>query len=147
MKPSSVLLHRPCPDGYVRVPEYRLADLQLVHVDSGLDDSLLSDLHASDIDAVHAGYTEWQRIRRPGAAQISVGWDWYLDRTTSTLLVAWSDVRSNVMCIDRRGCDLGMARTANGLIRRIQLLNWPEQVASAMLGSHFMMCARGSGLH
>ncbi|QCP53751.1 DUF4902 domain-containing protein [Trinickia violacea] len=147
MKPSPALLHSPSPDGYVRVPECVLADLQLVHVDSGIDESLLSDLRASDVDAVRAGYTEWQRMRRPGAAHISVGWDWYLDRTTGALLVAWDDVRSNIMCIDRRGLDLGMARTAKALICRLAQLNWPNEVANAVLVPRFNLRACGSGLH
>jgi hypothetical protein len=147
MKPSAALLHSPSPDGYVRVPEHVLADLQLVHVDSGIDESLLSDLRASDVDAVRAGYTEWQRMRRPGAAHISVGWDWYLDRTTGALLVAWDDIRSNIMCIDRRGLDVGMACTANALIRRLAQLNWPAEVANAVLVPRFNLRVCGSGLH
>lgn len=133
MKHTSVLLDGPSRDGYVRLPEQALAGLQLVHVDSGIDDGLLDELRADDIDAVSAGYTEWQRVYTPGCPHISVGWDWYLDRKSSALVIACSDVRSNIMCIDRRGTDLGMARTAQMLIRRLAELNWPNAVARVAL--------------
>jgi Domain of unknown function (DUF4902) len=128
MKPSSALLSSPSADGYVRFPERALGDLQLVHVDSGIDEALLADLRADDIDAVRAGYTEWQRMRRPGVAHVTVGWDWYLDGASGALLIAWGDVRSNIMCVDRSGFDIGMERTAQALVRRLAELNWPNAV-------------------
>jgi hypothetical protein len=133
MKLTSAVLHSPSPDGYVRLPERALAELQLVHVYSAIDEALLADLRACAIDAVHAGYTEWQRMRRPGVAYLSVGWDWYLDGASGALLIAWGDVRSNIMGVDRLGSDTGMARTAQALIRRLAQLNWPATVASAAL--------------
>jgi hypothetical protein len=133
MKLISAVLHSPSPDGYVRLPEHALAELELVHVSSAIDEALLADLRADAIDAVHAGYTEWQRTRRPGAAFLSVGWDWYLDGASGVLLIAWGDVRSNIMGVDRLGSDMGMARTAQALIRRLAQMNWPATVASAAL--------------
>lgn len=133
MRHTSALLDSPSRDGYVRLPEQALANLQLVHVDSGLDDTLIEELRAEDIDAASAGYTEWQRPPAPGGAHVSVGWDWYLDRTTGALIIAWGDVRSNVMCIDQHGLDIGMARTAQLFIRRLARLNWPNAVAHATL--------------
>jgi hypothetical protein len=133
MRPSSVSLDNASRDGYVRLPEQALGHLQLVHVDSGLDEGLLEELRAEDIDAVNAGYTEWQRMHAPGGAHVSVGWDWYLDRASGVLLIAWSDVRSNVMCVDQHGIDMGMTRTAQLLIRRLAGLNWPNTVARAMV--------------
>lgn len=120
-------------DGYVRLPEEALDHINLVHVDSGLDEMLLQELLADDIDAVTAGYTEWEQTPLPGRAHITLGWDWYLDRTSGALVVAWGDVRSNVMCIDAEGCDLGMARTARLLVRRVSLLNWPGIVAQTAM--------------
>lgn len=131
MRHPSALLHNPYADGYVRLPEQALAELQLVHVDSGLDEALLAELRADAIDAVSAGYTEWQRMRGPGGAHITVGWDWYLDGASGALLIARDDVRSNIMCVDAHGADLGMAGTAQALIRRLARLNWPHTVTRA----------------
>jgi Domain of unknown function (DUF4902) len=135
MRHSSALFDSPSRDGYVRLPEQALAHLQLVHVESGLDDDLLKELRADDIDAVRAGYTEWHRIHLPGTAYVSVGWDWYLDRASDALLIAWGDVRSNVMCFDWQGVDIGMARTAQLLMHRLALLDWPSTIARATLTS------------
>ncbi|WP_116141049.1 DUF4902 domain-containing protein [Trinickia diaoshuihuensis] len=120
-------------DGYVRLQECALAGLHFVHVDSALDDGLLAELRAEGVDASTAGYTEWQRPRAPGAVHVTLGWDWYVDRASGALLVAWSDIRSNVMCIDTNGVDMGMSHTAQALLRRVAGLNWPNAVAQAAL--------------
>ncbi|MEA3119178.1 MAG: hypothetical protein QOI13_2448 [Paraburkholderia sp.] len=133
MRPSFATFDTPSRDGYVRLPEQALGHLQLVHIDSGLDEGLLEELRAEDIDAVNAGYTEWQRTQRPGAAHVSVGWDWYLDRASGVLLIASNDVRSNVMCVDQHGIDMGMTHTAQLLLRRLAGLNWPNTVAHAIV--------------
>ena len=133
MKHTSVFFDSPSRDGYVRLPEQALAHLHLVHVDSGIDEGLLEALRADDIDAVSAGYTEWQRLHSAGGAYVSVGWDWYVDRTSSGLLIAWSDVRSNIMCVDPHGVDVGMARTVQLLLLRLASLNWPNTVVLAAL--------------
>jgi hypothetical protein len=133
---NSPLLHPLCgpsADGYVRVPLHALAELPLVHVSSGLDPSLLIELRTSSIDARIAGYTEWERALRAGAAHITIGWDWYIDSTTGAFIIAWGDVRSNVMGVDRAGADIGMQTTAAVLSRRLARLNWPTAVASAAL--------------
>ncbi|HEV3105764.1 MAG TPA: DUF4902 domain-containing protein [Trinickia sp.] len=131
MRYACPLPQNPAADGYVRLPERALGELQLEHVDSGLDEALLAELRADSVDAVSAGYTEWQRTRHPGAAYLSVGWDWYLDRASGALLVAWGDVRSNIMCIDPGGADIGMKATARALMRRLAQINWPNAVARA----------------
>jgi hypothetical protein len=132
MIPACAPLPRPSSDGYVRLPERALAALQLVHVDSGVDEGLLTELRASDVDAVHAGYTEWQRTSHAGVTSISVAWDWYLDRPSGALLVAWDDVRSNLMGVDPCGLDIGMVLTAKALLRRLARLNWCSAVAHAV---------------
>ena len=132
MKLTPLPLHTPSPDGYVRIPEHTLASLELVHVSSGLDDELQADLRADAVDVLHAGYTEWQGALHPGTARVSVGWDWYLDGASGALLIAGGDVRSNIMGVDCFGTDLGMARTAQALIRRLARLNWPCRVAAAI---------------
>ncbi|WP_323121209.1 DUF4902 domain-containing protein [Burkholderia alba] len=138
---NSPLLHRfcgPSADGYVRMPEHALAELALVHVSSGLDASLLVELRTCAVDARLAGYTEWERALRAGAAHITVGWDWYLDKATGAIVIAWGDVRSNVMGVDRYGADIGMEPTATALLRRLAQLNWPTAVAAAALGQSML---------
>jgi len=133
MRQTNTLLAGPSRDGYVRLPEQALDHLQLVHVDSGLDEGLLEELRADAVDAVSAGYTEWQRARAPGRAHVTVGWDWYVARASGALVIAWGDVRSNVRCVHTRGTDLGMPRTAQLLMRRLAQLNWPNAVARIAL--------------
>ncbi|ABC36022.1 DUF4902 domain-containing protein [Burkholderia thailandensis] len=133
---NSPLLHRfrgPSTDGYVRLPVHAFAELQLVHVSSGIDSGLLGELRASDIDARVAGYTEWERPSSTGAAHLTVGWDWYIDGATGAFVIAWGDVRSNLMGIDGNGLDIGMDPTSAALSRRLAQLNWPSAVATAML--------------
>jgi hypothetical protein len=112
---SPLLFHSPSSDGYVRVPEFMLARLTLVHVSSGIDEGLLADLRADAIDALDAGYTEWQGTLHPLTSQVTVGWDWYIEGTSGAFLIAWGDVRSNLMAVDGSGTDLGMVRTAQAL--------------------------------
>ena len=146
MRHPSTLLPNQHLDGYVRLPESALAELELIHVDSALDGGLLEELRAEGVDAISAGYTEWQRLRGSGSAHITLGWDWYVDRASGALLVAWGDVRSNVMCIDSRGLDLGMARTAQALLRRVAGLNWPNAVMQAALAPWGEPTVRGPTL-
>ena len=132
MRHPSTLLPIYHADGYVRLQERALADLQLVHIDSAPDGDLLEELRAEGIDASSAGYTEWQHARNLNIAHVTLGWDWYVDRVSGALLVAWGDIRSNVMCVDPRGVDLGMAYTASALLRRVAGLNWANAVAQAV---------------
>jgi hypothetical protein len=118
-------------DGYVRVAEQTLSGLKLTHVMSGFDDGLLAELRTAKYDAVGAGYTEWQTTTRE-ATQISVGWDWYVDRTLGVLIVVENDVRSNVMGTDSFGLDIGMKNTASSLRLGLGRLNWTHVVAAAM---------------
>ncbi|WP_165093766.1 MULTISPECIES: DUF4902 domain-containing protein [unclassified Caballeronia] len=118
-------------DGYVRIAEQTLSVLKLAHVMSGFDDELLAELRAAKCDAVGAGYTEWQTTFQE-ASQISVGWDWYVDRTLGILMVVNGDVRSNVMGTDCFGSDIGMTNTAASLRLGLGRLNWTNVVAVAM---------------
>jgi Domain of unknown function (DUF4902) len=131
MKLSLLHPHIPQFDGYVRVPEHTLSELELVHLSSGIDDGLLAELRDGVVDALSAGYTEWQSATGRGGASLSVGWDWYLDGASGTLLIAGGDVRSNIMGVNRLGCDIGMASTAQALSRRLARLNWACTVALA----------------
>lgn len=146
MRQPSPLLPNAHADGYVRLPEYALAELDLVHVDSALDPALLEELRAEGVDASSAGYTEWQRTRGPGSPYVTLGWDWYADRASGALLIAWGDIRSNVMCVDPGGADIGMARTAQALLRRVAGLNWPNTVAQTALALWGMPAVRGPTL-
>jgi hypothetical protein len=132
MTQSPLLFHSSSSDGYVRVPEGMLTRLTLVHVSSGIDEGLLADLRANAIDALDAGYTEWQGAIHPLASQVSVGWDWYIDGTSGAFLIAWGDVRSNLMSVDHSGTDLGMVRTAGALAHRLMDVNWSNPVAATV---------------
>lgn len=140
---SPLLSQSSSSDGYVRIPELMLARLTLTHVSSGIDEGLLADLRADAIDAIDAGYTEWQGAIHPLTSQVSVGWDWYIDGTSGAFLIAWGDVRSNLMGVDRAGTDLGMVRTAKMIEHRLRDLNWSNQVAAtvarALKGRHHML--------
>ncbi len=142
----STTLPGPHVDGYVRLQECALAALQLVHVDSALDRDLLAELRAEGVNASTAGYTEWQRVRGAGTPHVTLGWDWYVDCASGALLVAWGDIRSNVMCTDPRGLDLGMAYTAQAFLRRVAALNWPNAVAQAALPTWDKPTVRGPTL-
>ncbi len=146
MRHPSTLLPLPHVDGYVRLQEPALAQLHLVHLDSGLDDSLLAELRAEGVDASCAGYTEWQCPRTSATSQMTLGWDWYVDPISGALLVAWSDIRSNVMCVDPRGADLGTAYTTRALLRWVAGLNWPNAVAQAALAPWGQPIVRGPTL-
>ncbi|MGN6082782.1 DUF4902 domain-containing protein [Trinickia sp.] len=146
MRHPSTTLPRQHVDGYVRLQACTIAALQFVHVDSALDHGLLAELRAEGVDASSAGYTEWQRVRSGGIPHITLGWDWYVDRASGALLVAWGDIRSNVMCTDPRGLDLGMAYTAQALLRRVAGLNWPNAVAHAALAPWGKPTVRGPTL-
>jgi hypothetical protein len=133
-------------DGYVRLQEQALAQFTLVHLDSALDENLLLELRAEGVDASYAGYTEWQCPRTSGTEHVTLGWDWYVDRILGVLLVAWGDIRSNVMCVDPRGADLGMPYTTGALLRRVASLNWPNAVAQAALAPRGQPTVRGPTL-
>ncbi|WP_110418201.1 DUF4902 domain-containing protein [Burkholderia vietnamiensis] len=134
---TSPLLHpvrSPSPDGYVRLSASALAALALDHVASGLDASLLDELREGGIAARLAGYTDWHRPAGVGVAYLTVGWDWYLDRATSPFVIAYGDVRSNILAVDATGADLGMFRTAAALATRLTDLDWAAAVAASVLG-------------
>ncbi|MEM5370913.1 DUF4902 domain-containing protein [Paraburkholderia azotifigens] len=125
------LLRSTSPDGYIRLSEHALARLQLVHSVSCIDNELLDELRANAFDALCAGYTEWQSTRFPGSVAVSIGWDWYLDRTSGALLVVGPDVRSNIMVVDVLGEDVGMAGTSRIIVRRLATMSWSRAVEHA----------------
>jgi hypothetical protein len=143
MTHSPLLFDSSLSDGYVRVPEIMLARLTLVHVSSGIDEGLLADLRADAIDALDAGYTEWQGAIHSLTLQVSIGWDWYIDGASGAFLIAWGDVRSNLMGVDHSGTDVGMVRTAGALAHRLMALNWSDPVAAtvalALKARHHML--------
>jgi hypothetical protein len=146
MRHSSTLQPLSHVDGYVRLQEPVLAQFPLLHIDSALDDSLLAELRAEGVDARCAGYTEWQCPRTLGTAQVTLGWDWYVDRISGALRVAWDDIRSNVMCVDPHGDDLGTAYTTRALLQRVAGLNWPNAVAQTALAPWGAPTMRGPTL-
>ncbi|WP_414439550.1 DUF4902 domain-containing protein [Burkholderia sp. 22PA0106] len=129
------LLHpycAPSADGYVRLPLHAFATLAFEHVASGLDPELSGELRAEGLPADHAGFTEWRRAASPGFAHLTIGWDWYRDPATGRCLIAWDDVRSNLMGVDRFGTDIGMHATAAALVACLSTFDWAATVAGAL---------------
>ncbi|WP_186184413.1 DUF4902 domain-containing protein [Burkholderia gladioli] len=141
------LLHPYCApsnDGYVRLPLHAFAGLELVHIASGLDPGLADELRADGLAFDAAGYTEWQRPSSPGFAHLTVGWDWYVDPGSGRLVIAWDDVRSNLMGVDRFGTDIGMHATASALGCRLASLDWAMAVNQALTGGPPTRPVRGA---
>ncbi len=129
------LLHPYCApsrDGYVRLPLHGFVLLEPLHVASGLDPGLADELRAEGCATDAAGFTEWQRPASPGLAHLTIGWDWYAEPGTGRLLIAWGDVRSNLMGVDRFGTDIGMQATAGALASRLAMLDWANAVTGAL---------------
>lgn len=129
------LLHpycAPSADGYVRLPLHAFATLAIEHVASGLDPTLSAELRAEGLPAECAGFTEWRRAASPGFGQLTIGWDWYRDPASGRCRIAWDDVRSNLMGVDRFGADIGMHATAAALVACLDAFDWAAVVAGAL---------------
>jgi hypothetical protein len=133
------LLHpycAPSADGYVRLPLHAFATLAFEHVATGLDPALSRELRAEGLPAEFAGFTEWRRPASPGFAHLTIGWDWYRDPATGRCLIAWDDVRSNLMGVDRFGADIGMHATAVALAAHLDAFDWAATVTGALAAGH-----------
>ncbi|MBN3727494.1 DUF4902 domain-containing protein [Burkholderia sp. Ac-20379] len=129
------LLHpycAPSADGYVRLPLHAFASLAFEHVASGLDPTLSAELRAEGLPAEFAGFTEWRRAASPGFALLTIGWDWYREPAAGRCLIAWDDVRSNLMGVDRFGADIGMHATASALVTCLSTFDWATTVTGAL---------------
>ncbi|MEK6420349.1 MAG: DUF4902 domain-containing protein [Burkholderia gladioli] len=129
------LLHpycAPSADGYVRLPLHAFPMLAFEHVASGLDPELSVELRAEGLPADCAGFTEWRRAASPGFALLTIGWDWYRDPATGRCRIAWDDVRSNLMGVDRFGADIGMHATATALIACLDRFDWAAAVTGTL---------------
>jgi Domain of unknown function (DUF4902) len=127
------MFDNPSREGYVRISEQALSHLQLVHLESRLDDDLLHELRAENVMRSRPVIPSGSVCTGLAQHTCQVSWDWYLERASGALLIAWGDVRSNVMCVDVQGADIGMAGTARLLARRLARLNRPRAVALAAL--------------
>lgn len=116
-------------DGYIRLSFVNLASLSFLHIVSALDEELTTELLLRAVPASVAGYTEWISQTDPC---ITLGWDWYRDAVEGRFMLADLDVRSNIMLVDSRGYDLGMAATASRIAVFLNTLNWesflPESI-------------------
>lgn len=143
------------PDGYVRLPTARLYRVPLVHLysewepgeapagrDDGWDDGCDSGWDGGDEPAVRGplhrcgealaelnGHTEWAGGDDP---LVSIGWDWRACWFAGRLRWMAGDVRSNLMLVDDRGSDLGVAATRRLLELRLAHMDWPAAVAAAL---------------
>jgi hypothetical protein len=108
-------------DGYVRIRESALACLQVEHLSSGIDMSILNPMPPGDAvgDSV-TGYTEW--IGRWRGTEVSIGWDWCI-RYGEVVLVNPSEIRTNIQLVS----DLGVALTPRQ--GRAQLAKWIDTFA------------------
>ncbi|WP_367619812.1 DUF4902 domain-containing protein [Caballeronia sp. SEWSISQ10-4 2] len=122
-----------CSDGYIRLTARAVKSTRLVHTYSCVDDELLLELRSSTANVHDAGYTEWQSVRCEGSPRLSIGWSWYRDSVSRTLLIEGQDVRSNVMLIDSYGIDVGGVRTAAVLLGYLAELNWTSVVYHEIL--------------
>jgi hypothetical protein len=119
-------------DGYIRLPLKQLLRLKFAPIISAPDKNILAELAADGQAAAEAGYTEWITQTDPC---ISVGWDWYRDKSTQRVLFAGNDVRSNVMLVDTRGRDLGMHLTAVLMSAWLTTFNWQETIEPSLYTS------------
>jgi len=117
-----------CSDGYIRLTARAVKSTRLVHTYSCVDNELLLELRSSTANVLDAGYTEWQSVPCEGLPCISIGWSWYRDSVSRTLLIEGQDVRSNVMLIDSHGVDVGGFCTAAVLLGWLAELNWASVV-------------------
>ncbi|HWP20834.1 MAG TPA: DUF4902 domain-containing protein, partial [Burkholderiaceae bacterium] len=75
------------------------------------------------------GYSEWAGASDP---LVSVGWDWRVRWGPGTLAWDAGELRTNLMLVDERGQDLGVAPTQLLLQRRLMAMGWERTVASAL---------------
>jgi hypothetical protein len=122
------MLLTPCSDGYIRVLENKLDEIQLLHLCSGRDDALTAELNSANPSILVAGFTEWSFSERHRQPVLSVAWDWYLERIDSMPDIYGTDVRSNMMIVRSTGEDVGPMATAQKLLVLIQRIEWQRIV-------------------
>ncbi|TDY16709.1 uncharacterized protein DUF4902 [Paraburkholderia sp. BL6665CI2N2] len=117
-----------CPDGYIRVLEGNLDEVQLFHLCSGRDDSLAAELRSTNPSVLVAGFTEWSFGERGRQPVISIAWDWYLELADSIPKIYGTDVRSNLMIVRSNGEDAGFKATTQRLLVLVQRSQWQRAV-------------------
>lgn len=117
------------PDGYIRLSFATFSALPFVHLFSECDELLQHELQSQTIPANFAGFSECVSATTPA---ISLGWAWYIENDTDSLLLAPEPVRSNVMIIDMQGYDLGVSGTANLIGEWLQHFDWQAMVKLAL---------------
>lgn len=119
-------------DGYLRLPLRSLQELNIQHLESGLDEECASN-HVGDCGTATriSGYTEWQC---PLHAGLSIGWDWSLASDgASTTCERQGLPYSNLMLIDLQMNDLGEEATLLLLATAIDAAAWRAITRQAVL--------------
>lgn len=114
-------------DGYVRLTLDVLLATPFFHMISGLyENTSISACEGASFSATH-GYTEWVSTTEP---VLSIGWDWQLgvSQGLPSLYSRLDFPHSNVMLIDARQCDVGVAQTMALLELFIDSMPWQTEV-------------------
>ena len=121
---------RQSPDGTIRLTQADLHSVALQHLLSGLDENIAREKAQHAMSTSLTGYTEWLS---PESPVISLGWDWQLDVTgTSLQLRRVGEPRSNLMFTDAYLRDLGDAHSSALLAGFVDQFNWQGTVLHAI---------------
>lgn len=103
------------PDGYVRIPTDALAGVQLRHLISEKDVSIVVPGGGATITGISEWVGSWQN------RAVSIGWDWaVIDGLV--VLVSPNEIRTNIQLISRNG---GPEPPA---VAQIHLFHWIESL-------------------
>lgn len=118
-------------DGFLRLRLGTMLSVRMVHLVSGLDDEPDGNAVCGTATSI-TGYTEW--ISEIGAAKISLGWDWCLERQRcgDIACVRVGLPRSNVMLVDGNNRDYGWDRNLEVLASVVDALSWSEKTCEAI---------------
>lgn len=103
------------PDGYVRIPTDALVGVQLRHLISEKDISIVVPGGGATITGISEWVGSWQN------RAVSVGWDWaVIDGLV--VLVSPNEIRTNIQLISRNG------GTELPAVAQIHLFHWIESL-------------------
>jgi hypothetical protein len=118
---------QPGADGYLRLCGESVELLELSLTFAGVDAVLKEYLASRGIDAVEAGFCEWESQGK--GAKISIGWEWMRLGVDQTLRVVPGSILSNLMLTTQSGNELGAGPTSELLELWLASFLWRETVA------------------